>query len=207
MAQIGSAIAPSSALSSAGPTFSARERVVDLLQLRFADDNLSLEEFERRVAVAYQAKTSEELNQLVVDLLPDTPVGEVSKSARISAILSSNERNGPMSLPRHLEIVAILGNVELDLTDSTFAAGVTEIAVSVVLGNVEITVPFGVRVECAGNALLGNFEYNAATIVGYPTDDARVVRITGHAAIGSVEISAAPSRTLRLSGDSPRRLA
>lgn len=197
----------STRVSSAVPALSARERVVDLLQLRFADDSLSKDEFERRVAVAYQVRTLGELDALVADLAPATLVAVVPESGRIVTILSNNERNGAMPVPRRLEIVSILGNVELDLTDATFGSGVTEIEISAVFGNVEITVPFGIRVESAGNAFLGNFEYEAANIAGYPSDAERVVRITGHAVFSSVEISTAAPRQLRHSNDPPRRLA
>lgn len=194
------------ATSAAGPTLSARERVVDLLQAGFANDHLSIEEFERRVAVAYQAKTPADLDTLVADLAPAVVAPDVPPRTRITALFSNNERNGFMAIPHYLEVVSILGNVELDLSDATFAPGLTVIAVSAVLGNVEITVPFGVRVECAGDAFFGNFDYKAADIVGYPTDAERVVRITGHSVFASVQIGAQPSRTLRQSHDAPRRL-
>lgn len=193
-------------LSARGPTLGARERVVDLLQVRFADDNLSLDDYERRVALAYQAKTNAELETLVSDLSPVAATPSSASPIVIKAILSNNERNGPMAVPQYLQIVSIMGNVGLDLSDATFAPGVTEIAVSAVFGNVEITVPFGVRVECYGNALFGNFDYKAANIVGYPTGADRIVRITGHASFSSVEIGAEPPRALRDPRGAPRRL-
>ncbi len=122
------------------------------------------------------------------------------------ALFSNNERNGFMAVPRYLEVVSILGNVELDLSDATFAPGLTEIAVSSVFGNVEITVPFGVRVESVGEAFFGNFDYKAANIVGYPTNAERLVRITGHSVFASVEIGAEPSRHSAISNGAPRRL-
>jgi hypothetical protein len=199
---------PSSfSLAAHAPTLGARERVVDLLQLRFADDNLSIEDYERRVALAYKAATPAELESLVSDLAPPAGTSVTGGPTVIKAILSNNERNGPMQVPRHLQVVSILGNVELDLSDATFAPGVTEIAVSAVFGNVEITVPFGVRVECFGDALFGNFDYKAASIVGYPTAADRTVRITGHASFSSVEIGAEPPRPLRGPRDAPRRLS
>ena len=190
----------------AGPTLGARERVVDLLQTGFADDQLSIEEFERRVAFAYQAKTPAELDTLVADLAHPVVTPDVPRPTRIRAFFSNNERNGFLGVPHHVEVVSILGNVELDLSDATFAPGLTEIAVSAVLGNVEITVPFGVRVECEGEAFFGNFDYKAANIVGYPTNAESVVRIAGHSVFASVQIAAAPPSALREPGGPPRRL-
>ena len=194
------------AASTTGPTLDERERVVDLLQLRFADDHLPLDEFERRVAVAYQAKTADELGTLVADLSPATAVSAVPEHGRLSAIFSSNERNGVMSVPRHFEIAAVFGNVELDLSDATFAAGLTEIHVSAVLGNVELTLPLGTRVECSGDGIFGTFDCKAASIAGYPADADRVVRITGRSVFASVEIGAQPSTSTQLAHGAPRRL-
>jgi hypothetical protein len=190
-----------------GPTVSERERVVDLLQLRFADDRLTLDDFEQRVALAYRAKTAAELETLVADLTPTTIAGTVPEHGRVAAIFSSNERSGAMSVPRELEIVATFGNVELDLSDATFGEGLTEIHVSALLGNVAVTLPLGMHVECSGESLFGTFDCKAAAIAGYPADADRVVRITGHSKFASVEIGAQPSRSMRLAHDSPRRLS
>ncbi len=193
--------------SSAKPALSARERVVDLLQLRFAEDCLSLDEFERRVAVAYQAKTAGDLEVLVADLAPAPAVSAtVPTHGRIVNILSNNVRNGAMQVPSRLDIVSVLGNVEFDMSNATFAPGVTEIAISAAFGNVQITLPFGIRVESAGNALLGNFDYKTTNILGYASDTERMIRITGQAVFSSVEISTAPSTSLRRPDDAPRRL-
>lgn len=194
------------AASTTGPTLDERERVVDLLQLRFADDHLSLDEFERRVAAAYQAKTAEELCTLVADLAPVTAASMVPEHGKLSAIFSSNERDGAMPVPRRFEIVAVFGNVELDLSNATFTAGLTEIYVSAVLGNVELTLPLGIRVECSGNGLFGTFDCKAGSIAGYAADADRIVRITGRSVFASVEIGARPSTSTQLASGAPRRL-
>ena len=56
------------------PTFAppvspaARERVIALLTDRYAQDHLSLDEFERRAAAAYSARTPDDLATLTADL-------------------------------------------------------------------------------------------------------------------------------------------
>jgi uncharacterized protein DUF1707/cell wall-active antibiotic response 4TMS protein YvqF len=201
----GSSSTPS-APSAVLPGLAARERVVDLLQLRFADDCLSMDEFERRVAVAYQARTIAELDELAADLAPAAPTGPgVPATGRIVTILSNNERGGPMPVPRRLEIVAVLGNVELDLSEATFDVGVTEIDISAVFGNVELNIPTGLRVESTGNAFLGNFDHKPTPAIGYPRNSDRIIRITGHAVFSSVEIGTVPARAMH-ADDAPRRL-
>jgi hypothetical protein len=183
-----------------------REQVVDLLQLRFADDSLSLDEFERRIAIAYQARTATELDSLVADLSQETAVTMIPEYGRIVTILSNNERGSSMPVPRHLDILSIMGNVEMDMSGATFAPGVTEIDISAFLGNVQITVPLGIRVESSGDALLGNFDCKVPNVAGYPDDRDRVLRIKGRAVLSSIEIDAAPSRVLH-PGDVPGRLS
>jgi hypothetical protein len=207
---VSAAATTSTTASAPGATLNERERVVDLLQLRFADDHLSLDEFERRVALAYQAKTMAELDALVADLAPAIVTSGVTSAVpergRVAAIFSNSERNGAMSVPRLLEIVATFGNVELDLSDATFGAGTTEIQISAVLSNVTLTLPLGVHVECTGESVFGSFDCKAASIAGYPAHADRVVRISGRSVFASVEIGAQPSGSMRMAYDSPRRL-
>ncbi len=197
-------------------TPAVREQVVATLQVRFAEDHLSIAEFERRVAAAYQARTLAELDALITDLAPAVAVTDaatVPSHGRIVTVLSNNERGGAMSVPRHLEIVSVLGNIALDLRDAIFGDSMTEIDISAVFGNVELTLPVGMRIESHGNAFLGSFDDHSAHASGYPADSTRTIRITGQAVFGSVEIGAAESANSSLMsrgretlGGTPRRL-
>jgi hypothetical protein len=103
---------------------------------------------------------------------------------------SSVTRGADWILPRQLRIAAALGNVELDLTRGQIGAGVSEIQAMAVLGNVEITVPDGVRVECDVNPLLGTFDLVGPSESHVPPD-APVLRITGSAILGCITVKAA----------------
>lgn len=208
------------ALPAQMPLPSARDHVVELLKAGFVENHLSITEFEQRVGLAHQARSRAELDPLVADLLPAAAghaptasppgyTGSIADHGKIVAILSNHQRRGPMALPRHLEIVAILGNVELDLTGASIANGVTEIDISAVFGNVEVTLPPGVRTESHGNAFLGSFDHRSNEFPGYAETGDRVIRITGQSVFGSVTIEAAPAFALPpLPPDSgaPRRL-
>lgn len=188
----------STTLTPARPSHGARERVIEILSQSFAEDRLLTEEFERRVQLVYRATTTADLDHLVSDLGSDfgiarnPPHGTASTSpaARISAILSSNERCGTVAVPAHMEIVAILGNVELDLRRATFTSPVTHIDMKVWLGSVEITLPPSVRVECDGNAIAGTLMVNRPDVpdalLGPSTG---VVRVAGSVVLGSVQIN------------------
>lgn len=163
-----------------------RDRAIELLTQHYANDGIALDEFERRTTAVFAASTVDELNALVADVARPALPATVPDHRRISAILSSNEQRGTMVVPRHLEIVAILGNAELDLRDALFVEGVTIIEVRSTFGNVELTLPADVRVEMMGETILGSFtSYASAPPAGTPTT--RVVRITGRAVFGNVE--------------------
>lgn len=117
-------------------------------------------------------------------LVPETSRGGVV------AFLSSTEREGRWELPRHFRALAVLGNVELDLRDADIGLGVSVIEAVAVMGNIEITVPPDVAVECDGDSLLGSFtlKYKGRVNTAAATGD-RTVRITGTAYASSVEIS------------------
>lgn len=171
------------------PMVAARENVVALLTHHFAAGTLSMEEFEHRVGVVYATNDQRALQQLVSDLPSIAASEPVPAQGRLSAILSHTARHGAMAVPRHLTVRVFMGNVELDLRDATFAPGVSEIEVSVTMGNVEITVPAGVRVECTGSALLGSFESRLRDPDSAASaSSGTIVRVTGRATLSSVDI-------------------
>ena len=102
---------------------------------------------------------------------------------RVGTLLGNAVRSGPMELPAHLEVRAILGNVELDLREASFGA-FTEISIKSVLGNVEITLPMGVRVENDGDGILGSCECHVAAGSMPMVGTSPVVRLTGRSVLG-----------------------
>ena len=169
-----------------------REEAAHLLARAFADDALTLEQFEDRVAMVWRASTEAELGALVADLpaaiRPPAPLraagGLVSAPGRIRVVLGNHERGGAMELPQRLDLRVVAGNAELDFLHATFTHPVTEIAIDAILGNVEITLPAGISVENHGIALLGSFECRP------PGGTARhgAVRITGRSVLSAVTI-------------------
>jgi len=182
----------------------AREDVLEQLSDAFAKDQLGLEEFEARVDGAYQASTEIELHAFIEDLVLDPSIampepsvrtalavpGERARSAK--AILGHVERRGRFRIPSGYRALAVMGNLELDLRDAVLPDGVTEMYVRAVLGNVEITVPPTLPVECEGTGVLGAF----AMLHRMPAEGAGtgpVLRIIGSAVLGNVEIRTLPA--------------
>jgi hypothetical protein len=170
----------------------ARERVIALLTDRYAQDHLSLDEFERRAAAAYAARTPDELAALTADLPNgDVPATRASLPAgHVGVVLGSIVRD-MHAVPRVLDVRTVLGNVELDLTHASFASGVTEIALHAFMGNIEIQLPAHVGVEDHVSAVLGSFEYRRhprASSWVESSQVASVVRFTGRVTMSSAEV-------------------
>lgn len=181
-----------------------REVIVQHLSVQFAADRLTMDELERRLELVYKATTPAELAALTADLpaFPSPlspsalPAGgralgvHAIMSTRIRALLGNVERGGLMTIPAYLEVRATLGNVELDLREAHFGA-ITEIAIRSVLGNVEIILPSGVRVENDGRAILGSFTCDVSPGAMPMVGTSPIVRFTGRAVLGNVEIRSA----------------
>jgi len=184
------------------PLAAERERVVQTLSAHFAQDQLTLTEFEQRLERAYTLTSSEQLRSLVADLpavsaLPAVrepamqgpalvPSSEVPARGAIFAVMGGQERAGSWIVPRQLKVVAVMGGAELDLREARFGPGVSEIEIFVIMGGVSIIVPPGVRVESLGAAFIGGFEMKAGDATALSPANP-VLRVSGLAIMGGVE--------------------
>lgn len=180
------------------PARAHRDRVIERLSESFAEDRLSVEEFEHRVELAYSAATSFELDHLIGDIGAFSVEPAVSHqlparvvdtgSMRVSAIFSSSERSGPITLPERLEVVAILGSIELDLRSAVFASPLTTIDVKVYFGSVELTLPPGMQVDVVADSVFGGVTVSARDRSRTSTPAGELARVTGRVTFGSVQI-------------------
>jgi hypothetical protein len=170
----------------------AREQVIAVLTDRFANDHLTLEEFERRTAAVYAATTPEALGALTADLgVTAVPGTRASLPAMHIGVLLGSVVRDLREVPRQLEVRTVLGNVELDLTQATFPPGVTEISLRAFMGNIEIQLPKNVGVEDHVSTVLGSFEYRRhprANSWAESSGISSVVRFTGKVTMSSAEV-------------------
>lgn len=174
-------------------TPAGRDHAIERLQDHFAKNHLEVAEYERRVELAERATTDAALVALLADL-PSLPSdraiavagGAGRVTATVSATLGSASRRGRWRVPSLVKVRAVLGSVSLDLSEAELAAGETVLEVSALLGNVVVTVPEGLAVECEGSALLGSFDHLVQGAAS--RRDGRRLRIIGSARLASVDI-------------------
>jgi hypothetical protein len=180
-----------------GLPIKARENAVEALGLHFANEHLDLAEFERRLDMAYAARSQAELAALLSDL-PALPGGQVvpvqakppavvKKRELMFNLLGGSERRGRWSPPRRLVITALMGGVVLDFREAAFATEEVEVTVvSLVASKVEILVPPTLRVEMGGVPIIGAFEHRSEG--ASPEPSAPLLRVGGVALLGGVEV-------------------
>lgn len=192
------------------PLTTARERTARALTRAFADDELEVEELERRLDTCYRASSVEELEALFGDLASppvlrrgqwertgvdegssppasgDGGLRERRATELVLACLSGVRRSGRWTPAGSTAVVAFWGGAELDLRDALLPPGVTTLNVYAVMGGVEVIVPPGLSVETSGLPLMGGFDGLHQEGSGHA-----VLRIRGVACMGGVEVRVA----------------
>ena len=103
------------------------------------------------------------------------------------AVLAHVKRDGDWTLPRLFRAFALWGNAEVDLTRAQIGAGTSHIEIKSIMGNVTVLVPPELRIECDVDPVIGSFEV-AREVESTRSPDAPLVRITGTAFMGAVEV-------------------
>jgi hypothetical protein len=131
-----------------------RDRVVTLLGEAAADGRLTAREHVDRVERAYQARTLGELAALTTDLV-DPAAQPIRLDGRrpVAGVFGRDSRDGCWVVPENLPVIAILGEVELDLREALLQSGRIVIYATLILGTIHLIVPDGVVVETTGSAV------------------------------------------------------
>jgi hypothetical protein len=132
-----------------------RERVVTLLAAAAADGRLSAEEHSERLERAYQARTLGQLAALTTDLVgQDAQPIKLDGRRAVTGIFGRDSRDGRWVVPESLPVVAIFGEVELDLREALLQSSRIVIYATLIAGTIHLLVPEGVTVETSGSAVL-----------------------------------------------------
>jgi hypothetical protein len=185
----------------------ARETKISELSTHFANDDLSLEELERRIERVYKAASVAELEEITADLrkamtMPvdesvETPSRRSTSLAsrtiggRILAFMSSTRRVGRWLVPPKLDVVAIMSDTKLDFTHAAMPGAVIDVHVRAVMASCKLVVPPNVRVINETHALMANVRNRASEVL--PGDapastESPVIRLTGYALMSDVNV-------------------
>lgn len=189
------------------PLTRAREQKIAELSTHFANDDLTLEDLERRIEQVYKAVSVAELDAITADLhnaptqaaqSPGTRVASKASrapstyapnSGRILSIMGESRQMGRWQVPQRLDVVSIMSDTTIDLTQAVMPAGIVEIDVRVVWSACKIVVPPGMRVINEMHAIMASVHSkaeDAATSAG--GSFAPTIRLTGMALMAELKV-------------------
>ena len=169
----------------------ARARAIAELEVLRAGEEIDGPEYERKLALVRSARSTPELEAVAgAGPLPaPSPPGELADPAAVHgcvvAILSGVRRTGSWEPPEHLNVLNVLGGVRLDFREAELLEGETEVAVTAILGGVEIIVPPGADVVSDGFAVMGEFTHLTHRS---PHPQSPALRIRGFSLMGGVTV-------------------
>lgn len=184
-----------------------REAYVEVLQRAYLDGRLSKTEYDERMGAAYEAVTYADLAPLLHDLpvgvgqVPGPPVpvvrpataaqypADVTSNSAIMAVFSEVAKDSRWTVSDGQVAVAVFGSVKLDLRAALLASPVTELKANAIFGSVEITIPGDVEAQVEGVGAFGEYKRVDNRTVTDEAPGKPVVRITGLALFGSVQVT------------------
>jgi hypothetical protein len=171
------------------PLASDADRERTALQLRdaAADGRLTLEELTGRLDRAYAARTHGELDDVTRDLAAAPPARPRARSPRrrVTAVMSGSQVRGRLRIDGRMRATAVMGGIQIDLTQAEIVDGEATIDLKVAMGGVEIFVPPGVEVEADGLvSIMGGHSVRVPDAPAY----APVIRLRGFVVMGGVDV-------------------
>lgn len=185
----------------------AREQKINELSQHFANDDLSLDELERRIELVYKAGSVAELDSITADLrltptsagmtpAPMSPrqqvmTGMEARRGRLLAIMGESRRTGRWLVPSQLRVVSLMSDTQLDLTQAVMASGLAEIHVTAMWSSCRLIVPPGMRVINEMHAVMASVTSNADEMdpPGVSRTNAPTIRLTGTAFMAEVKVT------------------
>jgi Cell wall-active antibiotics response 4TMS YvqF len=95
---------------------------------------------------------------------------------------------GRLSLPRRLAHIALLGGMDLDLSQAELTGAQLDIVKVSLVGGVQLVVPADVRVEVGGFVLLGGKDIERPPM---SSSGGRIVRVRAFGLVGGVRVRVA----------------
>ena len=175
-----------------------RHHAAEILRKAAGDGRIDLDELDQRLEVVYAAKTYGDLVPVTLDL----PAEERPRSAasrrevlpsttkwqRSTAVMGECKRRGAWLVPEAHTAFALMGSIELDLREATFAQHDVTISAVAVMGEVKIVVDAFTHVVVDGVPIMGEFSMGKDKVEAQLDADSPVVRVRGMALMGSVNV-------------------
>lgn len=198
---------------------SRRELALERLTTAFAEDRMSMEDYELRATAVQRADDAEELARLVADLPESAPAGRypaaprspgaprppraperpsaplrvdpgLSGGSTVACVMGERNLQGDWLNGDKVDAFTLMGSTKLDLRDTALPEGRLRIEVFCLMGETKVVVPRGLPVRIRAFPFMG--EARAARDVDQRIDrDGPYVDIEGFVMMGSLVVVAA----------------
>jgi Domain of unknown function (DUF1707) len=177
-----------------------REGIVSMLGAAVADGRLTTEEHVERVERAYSARTLGELAVLTSDLAePSAQPFRLDSKVPVLGVFGRDHRDGRWVVPSSLPVLAVCGEVVLDLRDALLQGQRVLVHATIVCGTLELIVGEDVAVVHSGSAVLTRvLNRTRQAGAGMP-----VVEVRGLSVCATIRVVSPRARSRWLGG--PRR--
>ncbi|HYH34991.1 MAG TPA: DUF1707 domain-containing protein [Nocardioides sp.] len=180
-----------------------RHKVAELLRDAAGEGRLDMDELDERLEATYAAKTYADLVPITIDLpghrdqpaprdVPAVPRETLPATASFEnslAVMGGCSRKGAWLVPERHNAFTLMGGVDLDLREATFAARETTIYANAVMGGIDITVDARTHVIVEGVGIMGAFEQARDKVPAELTAESPVVRVKGLALMAGVTVT------------------
>jgi len=175
-----------------------RHQVAELLREAAGEGRIDLEELDERLEATFAAETYADLVPITVDLpvLPTTRAPAPTRGTTPAtttyetslALMGGASRKGAWLVPERHTAFSMMGGVDLDLREATFAAREVTIVANTIMGAVDIVVDAHTVVIVDGVGVMGSFEQGRDRVEAQLGPDSPVVRVKGFALMGAVTV-------------------
>lgn len=169
-------------------TDAEREHTIHLLKRHTGMGRLTLEEFSDRAGMAWAARTKGDLEELVRDLPDDHLPSRGAQPDRrwTVAVMGNARRRGRWRVASRTNVVAVMGECQLDLGAAEFSGEDITVNAGAVMGSIDIVVPEGIEVELSGIPVMGTKELRIRDVPRVPGSPR--VRVRALPLMGSVTV-------------------
>jgi hypothetical protein len=170
--------------------------VISVLNDAVADGRLTVSEHSERLDRANAARTLGELAVLTADLVEPTaqPI-RLDHRKPVTGVFSTDRRDGRWVVPASFPVLAVCGDVTLDMRDALLQSSRTTIYATVICGTLNLNVPEGVTVEIDGTSILTR----KINRTGRPGTSEPVIEVHALAVGGTIRVTA-PKKSRWLGG-------
>jgi hypothetical protein len=176
----------------------ARERVVRLLTDRYADDSLTVEQFEAHLERMHALASVPALDAMAAELaVPGSGAAARTQAAarrpgglagtlpgRVFAFMSQTRRSGAWLVPPRLRLVSVMSEVHMDLREAVLPAE-CEVEVLALMGNVTLWLPPGARAHVEVDSVMASVHDRGDRVLA---PRGPVVRVTGTAVMSDLKV-------------------